>query len=90
MGTMPLHVPLEAEIADRVITLSAKLTLLSPRSTITIFRHRVKPRSDFRVWNGQLIRYAGYRQEDGSILGDPSNVEFTEVGVCVCVCVCEG
>lgn len=33
------------------------------------------------MWNSQLIRYAGYKQEDGSILGDPSNVEFTEVGV---------
>lgn len=32
------------------------------------------------MWNSQLIRYAGYKQPDGSILGDPANVEFTEVG----------
>ncbi|CAM5711392.1 nitric oxide synthase oxygenase [Streptomyces viridifaciens] len=31
-----------------------------------------------RVWNGQLIRYAGYRRHDGSVLGDPETVEFTE------------
>ncbi|GAA1986610.1 nitric oxide synthase oxygenase [Kitasatospora viridis] len=31
-----------------------------------------------RVWNGQLIRYAGYRQHDGSVLGDPETVRFTE------------
>ena len=49
------------------------------RSTITIFRHRTKPNSDFRVWNVQLIRYAGYKQSDGSIIGDPDSVEFTEV-----------
>ena len=49
------------------------------RSTITVFRQRTKPKSDFRVWNIQLFRYAGYKQEDGSILGDPSNVEFTQV-----------
>jgi nitric-oxide synthase len=31
-----------------------------------------------RVWNLRLVRYAGYRQSDGSILGDPSQVELTE------------
>lgn len=30
-----------------------------------------------RIWNEQLIRYAGYRQRDGSVIGDPRNVEFT-------------
>lgn len=37
-------------------------------------------RGDFRIWNSQLIRYAGYRQPDGSVLGDPANVDITEVG----------
>lgn len=31
-----------------------------------------------RIWNKQLIRYAGYRQADGSLKGDPLNVAFTE------------
>ncbi|MGB0291494.1 MAG: nitric oxide synthase oxygenase [Luteolibacter sp.] len=31
-----------------------------------------------RIWNRQLIRYAGYRHPDGSVLGDPMNVAFTE------------
>ena len=31
-----------------------------------------------RLWNSQLLRYAGYRQPDGTILGDPANVELTE------------
>jgi len=30
------------------------------------------------VWNSQLIRYAGYRQHDGSVLGDPEAVGLTE------------
>ena len=63
--------------------LSLSFPLLPPsiplRSTITVFRHRTKPNSDFRVWNSQLIRYAGYKQPDGSIIGDPDSVEFTEV-----------
>lgn len=31
-----------------------------------------------RLWNSQLLRYAAYRQSDGSILGDPANLEFTD------------
>uniref|UniRef100_A0A670KIF4 Nitric oxide synthase n=1 Tax=Podarcis muralis TaxID=64176 RepID=A0A670KIF4_PODMU len=49
------------------------------RSAITIFPNRIAGRGDFRVWNQQLIRYAGYAQPDGTILGDPANVDFTEV-----------
>ncbi|XP_030892752.1 nitric oxide synthase, brain, partial [Leptonychotes weddellii] len=48
-------------------------------SAITIFPQRTDGKHDFRVWNSQLIRYAGYKQPDGTILGDPANVEFTEV-----------
>uniref|UniRef100_A0A6Q2XU80 Nitric oxide synthase n=1 Tax=Esox lucius TaxID=8010 RepID=A0A6Q2XU80_ESOLU len=49
------------------------------RSAITIFPQRTDGKHDFRVWNTQLIRYAGYKQPDGQILGDPANVEFTEI-----------
>ena len=31
-----------------------------------------------RLWNSQLLRYAGYEEADGSILGDPANVELTQ------------
>ncbi len=31
-----------------------------------------------RVWNAQLLRYAGYRNPDGTITGDPVNVALTE------------
>jgi nitric-oxide synthase len=31
-----------------------------------------------RLYNSQLIRYAGYRQPDGSFIGDPSNATVTE------------
>ncbi|XP_038059438.1 nitric oxide synthase, brain-like isoform X2 [Patiria miniata] len=49
------------------------------RSAITIFPHRSDGQHDFRVWNPQLVSYGGYKQPDGSIIGDPANVEFTEV-----------
>ena len=32
-----------------------------------------------RIWNGQIIMFAGYEQEDGSVIGDPINKEFTAV-----------
>ncbi|XP_077160773.1 nitric oxide synthase 3 isoform X2 [Paroedura picta] len=49
------------------------------RSAITIFPQRATGRGDFRIWNSQLIRYAGYQQADGTILGDPANIEITEL-----------
>ena len=51
----------------------------SCRSAITIFPHRTNDGGEFRVWNPQLIMYAGYRQADGTIIGDPKSAEFTEV-----------
>jgi nitric-oxide synthase, bacterial len=45
------------------------------RATMTVFRAG-EPK--IRIWNGQIVRYAGYRQSDGSVLGDPSNVELTD------------
>ncbi|XP_073523877.1 nitric oxide synthase, inducible [Phyllobates terribilis] len=49
------------------------------RSAITVFPQRTDGKHDFRVWNSQLIRYAGYELEDGAILGDPASIEFTEL-----------
>ncbi|XP_072398883.1 nitric oxide synthase, salivary gland isoform X3 [Diabrotica undecimpunctata] len=49
------------------------------RSAITIFPQRTDGKHDFRVWNPQLIAYAGYRQADGSVIGDPISVEFTDI-----------
>lgn len=49
------------------------------RSAITVFPQRSDGKHDFRVWNAQLIRYAGYQMPDGTILGDPASVEFTQV-----------
>lgn len=57
--------------------------LLLFRSAITIFppRRGSDISHDFRVWNSQLISYAGYTDPEhpGQIVGDPINVEFTQV-----------
>lgn len=44
-----------------------------------MFPQRSDGKHDFRVWNSQLIRYAGYQMPDGTVRGDPACVEFTQV-----------
>ena len=51
----------------------------SIRSTMSIFAPDSPGQPGIRIWNSQLIRYAGYRQPDGSIIGDPEQVELTEL-----------
>lgn len=43
------------------------------KPTISIFEPK-----KVRIWNHQLIRYAGYEQEDGSVMGDSSSIAFTK------------
>ena len=47
------------------------------RPVISIFPPALPGQPYARVWNEQLIRYAGYRTEDGSFVGDPRNEQFT-------------
>ncbi|QAS52496.1 nitric oxide synthase oxygenase [Halobacillus litoralis] len=46
------------------------------RSTITIFRQSTKA-NEIRLWNHQLVRYAGYEVND-TIIGDPDSIAFTK------------
>jgi nitric-oxide synthase len=48
------------------------------RSAVTVFRPADADGRGIRIWNRQLIRYAGYRMADGGILGDPEQVDFTD------------
>ncbi|MEY9847156.1 nitric-oxide synthase [Streptacidiphilus sp. BW17] len=48
------------------------------RLLLSVFAPSSPDRPGPRVWNGQLIRYAGYRQHDGSVVGDPETTELTE------------
>jgi nitric-oxide synthase len=48
------------------------------RPTISIFPPAVPGKPYARIWNEQLIRYAGYRNDDGTVTGDPRYVDFTE------------
>ena len=47
------------------------------RPTITIFKPYKGEEDNIRIWNHQLIRYAGYESENGMI-GDPASIVFTK------------
>ncbi|SDJ15019.1 nitric-oxide synthase [Salimicrobium halophilum] len=46
------------------------------QSTISIFKPKTEE-GEIRIWNHQLLRYAGYETENG-IIGDPASVELTK------------
>ncbi|MEO5877479.1 MAG: nitric oxide synthase oxygenase [Streptosporangiaceae bacterium] len=49
------------------------------RATITIFAPDGPDGPGPRIWNDQLIRYAGYPAAGGEVLGDPGNLALTDV-----------
>ncbi|UED85501.1 nitric oxide synthase oxygenase [Streptomyces profundus] len=57
----------------RVATNSGRI-----RPVISVFAPATPERPAPRVWNSQLIRYAGYRTTTGGLMGDPGHLEFTD------------
>ncbi|MEV7928210.1 nitric oxide synthase oxygenase [Kitasatospora sp. NPDC088779] len=53
------------------------------RLLLSVFAPSTPDRPGPRLWNGQLIRYAGYRQYDGSVIGDPETAALTEAVQCL-------
>ena len=52
------------------------------RAVMTTFAPQAPDADEgMRVWNPQLLRYAGYRRNDGSILGDPANAGITDQAI---------
>ncbi|MFC5287969.1 nitric oxide synthase oxygenase [Actinokineospora guangxiensis] len=67
-----------AEVADQCVEHLRQATNGGRiRPTITVFAPDAPGRPGPRIWNEQLIRYAGHRTSDGSVVGDPRYTEFT-------------
>ncbi|MTE21719.1 nitric oxide synthase oxygenase [Streptomyces sp. TRM43335] len=49
------------------------------RPVVSVFAPDTPDRPGPRVWNDQLVRYAGHRRPDGGVTGDPAYVGFTDV-----------
>jgi len=47
------------------------------RPVLTVFRPDSPGEPGPRIWNDQLVRYAGHRQTDGSTVGDPAYLDLT-------------
>lgn len=45
---------------------------------VSVFASGSVEKPKVRIWNRQLIGYAGYLEADGSVLGDPINLRFTQ------------
>jgi nitric-oxide synthase len=50
-------------------------------SFITVFPEFDPDQAETRIWNHQLIRYAGYQATDGSVLGDPMSIHLTQIAI---------
>lgn len=48
---------------------------------MTVFREWLSDAPEIRIWNHQLIRYAGYKTTNGKRLGDPMNIELTRLAL---------
>jgi nitric-oxide synthase len=49
------------------------------KSMISIFAPQLPGKPGIRIWNPLLIRYAGYKRDDGSVIGDPDQIELTKI-----------
>jgi nitric-oxide synthase, bacterial len=49
------------------------------RPMITVFAPDAPGRPGPRILSSQLIRYAGYQTADGTVIGDPANVDLTRL-----------
>ncbi|MFI5607910.1 nitric oxide synthase oxygenase [Amycolatopsis sp. NPDC051903] len=73
------HVRDAAGIAGECVTHLREATRQGRiRPTLTVFAPDGPAAPGPRIRNDQLIRYAGYRLEDGSVLGDPQYAGFTD------------
>jgi nitric-oxide synthase len=70
-----------AEIAEELVRhlrLAGQRERHVIRPVISVFAPHAPGRPGPRLWNEQLIRYAGHRRPDGGVVGDPRYTQFTE------------
>jgi nitric-oxide synthase len=69
------------EIADELVRhlrLAGQRERHVIRPVISVFAPHRPATPAVKLWNEQLIRYAGHRHADGTVVGDPRYVQFTE------------
>jgi nitric-oxide synthase len=72
------HVTAAEQVAAEAVTHLREATNRGRvRPTLTVFAASTRERPGPRIWNEQLIRYAGHRQSDGTVIGDPRYADFT-------------
>ncbi len=51
----------------------------SIRPTIGVFPQKTNPEREFRIWNAELLNYAGYKINETEWIGDAQNIELTQI-----------
>lgn len=74
------HLSTAAEIFEAIVE-HIKLATNNGKikSMISIFAPNQPEKPGIRIWNPLLIRYAGYSLADGTIIGDPAQIELTKI-----------
>lgn len=73
------HLTTEEDIFEACVQHLRKATNKGKlRPMLTVFAQKRDGEPGIRIWNSQLVRFAGYLQSDGTIIGDPINVELTK------------
>jgi len=73
------HVTAAEQVAHEAVTHLREATNGGRvRPTVTVLAADTPELPGPRIWNEQLIRYAGYRRPDGTVLGDPRNAGLTD------------
>ena len=76
------HLETEEEIFEACLNHIRKATNGGKlRPWLTVFKQKPEGGPGIRLWNSQLLRYAGYPQEDGSVLGDRMNLDQTRAAM---------
>ena len=77
--TTVAYVDLTGSGAETIAHLRAATNGGRIRSHISVFAPDTPHRPGPRIWNQQVICYAGYRTAAGGIIGDPANVALTDL-----------
>jgi len=73
------HLTTEKEICDEMLNhIKFAYNDGKIRPSVTVFRQADEAKNNsIKIWNAQLVRYAGYQAEGNKIIGDPDSLEFT-------------
>lgn len=73
------HITTSIEMAEATLkSVSEAFNGGNIQPTVFVFAPRTVNGRGPMIWNNQILQFAGYEAEDGSVLGDPASVDLTK------------